>query len=95
VGEEVQEGWWWRHQVPSRRRVTRAQPHGVILQMTGLHMSFLDASAELWKATVSFVVSICRPSAWSNWFPLDYQIWDLSIFRKFVEKIGFIEMLQE
>ena len=25
VGEEVPEGWWWRYQVPSKRRETRAQ----------------------------------------------------------------------
>jgi hypothetical protein len=54
---------------------------------------FLGVLAKLWKATSTFVMSVClssRPSTWNNLAPpcwIFNEIWCLRIFRKSVQKI--------
>ena len=59
--------------------------------LSGRHQrSLLGAFAELWKATISFAMSVCLPfrmeQLGSHWTDF-HEIWYLNIFRTFVEKI--------
>jgi len=54
-------------------------------------LQFLGALAKLWKATVSFVTSVCK-SVWPHWmarFPLDRCSWNIFEYpsKKSVDRI--------
>ena len=85
----------WPH-CPVRSGVATVAIHCPVVCVLQVHprsvlrISNLGALAELWKATISLVMSVCpsvRSSSWNNSVPLDGFSWNLiylNVFRKSV-----------